>query len=151
MKKPISTLTLSCLTVILMVTLSSVYGQEKSIPDFLKEKQTWNEKLVVIYTPTGQEYAGKEQLNAFFSSINSFKKEKITVVQLPTSLSMSNRLYLKQKFRYHSDRLNVWVFDEKGNLRMSSTKVVLPEQVLRILTIETRPDALAKAQYFWND
>jgi hypothetical protein len=150
MKKHSSIPTLLSLVVLFLATISSVYAQEKTIPDFLKGKQSWNEKLVVIYTPVGQEDAGKEQLNALFASINSLKKQNITVVQIPTKLSVSNWLYLKQKLRFHENRLNVWVFDEKGNLRMSSTKVILVDQVLRILDIETRPDTLAKAHYVWK-
>ncbi len=146
MKKQISIPTLLVLTALVLSTISVSYGQEKSIPDFLKEKQTWNERLVVIYAPVEQQHSIKEQLNVLYSSISVFKKEKIVVVQIPLTLSASNRMYLKQKLRYHEDRLNVWVIDEKGNLRMSSTKVNSADQFLRVLNIETRPDALAKAQ-----
>jgi len=131
--------------------MSVTYAQEKSIPDFLKEKQVWNEKLVVIYAPADQQNVVKEQLNALYSSIPVFKKEKIVVVQIPATLSFSNRMYLKQKLRYHEDRLNVWVIDENGNLRMSSTKLNSADQFLRVLNVKTRPEALAKAQYFWKE
>ncbi len=138
-------------TALLLAAVTASYGQEKSIPEFLKEKQVWDEKLVVIYAPALQNDMVKEQLNALRSSLSVFKKEKIVVVQIPAALSASNRLYLKQKLRYHQDRLNVWVIDERGNLRMSSTKVNSADQLLRVLHIDTRPDALAKARSFWDE
>jgi hypothetical protein len=149
MKQKIILPTLSTLVALLLTTISSSYGQSKSISEFLKDKQVWNEKLVVIYAPTEQQDVVKEQINTLYSSINLFKKEKIVVVQLPVALSYPDRMYLKQKLRYQEDRLNVWVIDEKGNLRMSSTKINSADQFLRVLNIETRPNALAKAQYFW--
>ena len=135
-------------TAFMLFAVAASYGQEKSIPEFLKEKQVWNEKLVVIYAPAEQQHIVKEQLDVLYSAISVFKQEKIVVVQIPTALSFSNRMYLKQKLRYHEDRLNVWVIDEKGNLRLSSTKVNSADQLLRVLNIDNRPDALAKARFF---
>ena len=151
LKKHILTLTLAALTAMLLSPIADSYGQVKSLPEFLQEKQIWNEKLVVIYAPAQQQYLVKEQINALHTSINRFKTENIVVVQIPTALSISDKLYLKQKLRYQQDRINIWVFDEKGNLRMSSTKVNTADQFLRVLNLETRPEAVAKARNFWND
>ncbi|MPR36326.1 DUF4174 domain-containing protein [Salmonirosea aquatica] len=151
MRQSFSIRTLAGLTYLLLGTLTFSYGQQKTIPDFLREKQVWNEKLVVIYAPAEQQHRIKEQLNTLYSSLNTFKKEKIVVVQIPAALSVIDRMYLRQKLRYHEDRFNLWVIDEKGNLRMSSTKINTADQFLRVLNIETRPEALSKAQYFWKE
>ncbi|WP_373512636.1 DUF4174 domain-containing protein [Persicitalea sp.] len=114
-------------------------AQHQDIPDFLKEKLTWKEKLVVIYAPEDQKNQIKEQLAALSPYIETLRNERITVVQIPTILSANNLLYLKNKLRYQKNQMNIWVIDEKGNLRMSSTKAASAEQFLRILDADTRP------------
>lgn len=145
-------LTLSSLLVLFVCVIGSVpgHGQGKSIPSFLKEKQIWEEKLVVLYASEALQPLLKEQLNALYPYMNAFKKEKIVVVQIPPVLSGSNREYLKQKLHVQKDRLNVWVIDERGKLRMTSTKLTSPEQLLRVLNIDFRPDAVARAQFMWE-
>lgn len=126
----------------------TVQAQYATLPQFLKDKQVWEEKLVVIYASQDQQHLVKEQLDALYPYITTFKKEKIVVVQLPSRLSAANKNYLSQKLHYHKDRLNIWVFDEKGTLRLSSTKPTSAEHFLRVLDVETRTNAVAKAQFF---
>jgi len=135
-------------TVILMVyaTLPATYAQHQDLPDFLKEKLTWQEKLVVIYAPEEQQSQIKEQLAALLPYVETLRHEKITVVQIPLLLSQSNRLYLKNKLRYQKNRMNIWVIDEKGNLRMSTTKTASAEQFLRVLDADTRPVLAERAR-----
>ena len=118
----------SALAILVTFITTPIFAQHQDIPDFLKEKLTWNEKLVVIYAPEEQQNQIKEQLAALYPYIETLRNEKITVVQIPTLLSASNQLYLKNKLRYQKNRMNIWVIDEKGNLRMSSTKAASAEQ-----------------------
>ncbi|TDB66897.1 hypothetical protein [Arundinibacter roseus] len=146
-KQPIFLIpTLLSLLTIFMSTYS--FGQVATLPEFLKEKQVWDEKLIVVYTPDDQPLLSKEQLNVLHPYTQVLRKEKIVLVQLPNKLSKANKLFLQQKFRYQPDRINVWVFDEKGNMRMCSTKPIQAEQVLKVLNIETRPEAVVKAKFF---
>jgi len=135
-------------TVLLMACLAvpAAYAQHQDLPDFLKEKLTWQEKLVVIYAPEQQQSQIKEQLAALSPYVETLRNEKITVVQIPAHLSASNRLYLKNKLRYQKNRMNIWVIDEKGNLRMSTTKTASAEQFLRVLDADTRPVLAARAR-----
>lgn len=127
-------------------TLPAAFAQHQYLPDFLKEKLTWQEKLVVIYAPEEQQNQIKEQLAALLPYVETLRHEKITVVQIPLLLSASNRLYLKNKLRYQKNRMNIWVIDEKGNLRMSSTKAASAEQFLRALDADTRPVLASRAR-----
>jgi len=127
-------------------TLPATYAQHQDLPDFLKEKLTWQEKLVVIYAPEEQQSQIKEQLAALLPYVETLRHEKITVVQIPLLLSQSNRLYLKNKLRYQKNRMNIWVIDEKGKLRMSTTKTASAEQFLRVLDADTRPVLAARAR-----
>lgn len=136
------------LTILLSVfaALPAAYAQHQDLPDFLKEKLTWQEKLVVIYAPEEQQSQIKEQLAALLPYVETLRHEKITVVQIPLLLSSSNRLYLKNKLRYQKNRMNIWVIDEKGNLRMSSTKAASAEQFIRVLDADTRPVLASRAR-----
>lgn len=133
---------LSCLAIALLMVcaaLPSAYAQHQDLSSFLKEKLTWQEKLVVIYAPEEQQNLVKEQLAVLSPYIEALRHEKITVVQIPALLSASNRLYLKNKLRYQKNQMNIWVIDENGNLRMSSTKAASAEQFLRVLDADIRP------------
>ncbi len=136
------------LTAFIMVcfALPATYAQHQDIPDFLKEKLNWQEKLVLIYAPEEQQNLIKEQLKALYPYIDTLRHEKITVVQIPMLLSANNRQYLKNKLRYQKNRMNIWVIDEKGQLRMSSTKAASAEQFLRVLDSDTRPALASKAR-----
>lgn len=131
---------------IVCCTLPVAYSQNQDLPDFLKEKLSWQEKLVVIYAPEEQQSQIKEQLAALLPYVETLRHEKITVVQIPLLLSASNRLYLKNKLRYQKNRMNIWVIDEKGHLRMSSTKAASAEQFLRVLDADTRPVLASRAR-----
>lgn len=135
-------------TAVLMVcaTLPATYAQHQDLSSFLKEKLTWQEKLVIIYAPEEQQNQIKEQLAALSPYTEMLRHEKITVVQIPQLLSASNRLYLKNKLRYQKNQMNIWVIDEKGNLRMSSTKAASAEQFLRVLDADTRPVLASRAR-----
>lgn len=150
MSKYISTLSLTSIALILFCTVSVGFAQRPSLPQFLKDKQVWDEKLVVIYAPKDQQHLIKEQLNSLYPFINTLNNEKISVVQIPAVLSSANRQYLQQKLRYQEDRLNIWVIDEKGNLRMSSTKLLSSNQIFQVLDVDTRPNTVARAQLFLN-
>ncbi|GHB77110.1 DUF4174 domain-containing protein [Persicitalea jodogahamensis] len=128
------------------IMVPAAFAQHQDIPDFLKEKLSWQEKLVVIYAPEDQKNILKEQIEALYPYIDTLRHEKITVVQIPMLLSANNRLYLKNKLRYQKNRMNIWVIDEKGHLRMSSTKAASAEQFLRILDSDTRPVLAGKAR-----
>jgi hypothetical protein len=132
----------------LLLMSVSVQAQVPSLPTFLKEKQLWGEKLVVIYAPKSQHHLVQDQINALYPHLTTLKKSNIVVVQLPTALSQANKNYLQQKLHYQKDRLNVWVFDEQGTLRLSSTRPTSAEQLLRILDVDNRSYAIAKAQFF---
>ena len=126
---------------IIIAAMPAAYAQHQDLPDFLKEKLTWQEKLVVIYAPEEQQNLIKEQLAVLYPYVDTLRREKITVVQIPMLLSASNKLYLKNKLRYQKNRLNIWVIDEKGNLRMSSTRATSAEQFMRVLDADTRARA----------
>lgn len=128
------------------VTIPAAYAQHQDLPDFLKEKLTWQEKLVVIYAPEEQQNQIKEQLAALLPYVETLRHEKITVVQIPLLLSASNHLYLKNKLRYQKNRMNIWVIDEEGNLRMSITKAASAEQFIRVLDADTRPVLASRAR-----
>lgn len=100
----------------------------------------------MIYAPEQQQSQIKEQLAALSPYVETLRNEKITVVQIPAHLSASNRLYLKNKLRYQKNRMNIWVIDEKGNLRMSTTKTASAEQFLRVLDADTRPVLVGRAR-----
>ncbi len=134
------------LSFFLLACLTDGYGQNTYLPKFLKEKQTWDEKIVVVYAPSSLQSAVKEQLNVLYQSLSILKNEKIVVVQLPVLLSASNIEFLDKKLKMQSDRLNIWVFDEKGQLRMTSTKVTPVKQILRVLDIEMRPQVVASTR-----
>lgn len=151
MKRHNSTSCILLLAIGLSTIFNQSFAQSQNIHKFLKEKQIWDEKLVVIYAPVELQNEVKDQLNIFQNSLTLLKKEKIVVVQIPYQLSVSNRMYLQQKLHYQKDRLNIWVIDEKGNLRMTSTKLTTVDQFLRVLDIETRPEAVARVQYLWNE
>lgn len=139
----------SCLITVLLlicVTLPSAYAQHQDLPDFLKEKLTWQEKLVVIYAPEEQQHLIKEQLAALLPYLETLRQEKITVVRIPLLLSASSRFYLKNKLRCQKNRMNIWVIDEEGHLRMSCTKTASAEQFLRVLDVDTRPVLVASEQ-----
>ena len=119
--------------------LPAAYAQHQDLPDFLKEKLTWQEKLVVIYAPEEQQSQIKEQIVALSPYVETLRSAKITIVRIPAHLSASNRLYLKNKLRYQENQMNIWLIDEKGHLRMSSTKAASAEQFLRVLDADTRP------------
>lgn len=150
MKKHTSTLTLLYTGLLLLVTISTGLAQRSTLPKFLKEKQIWDEKLVVVYAPEDQQHLVKEQLNTLYPYVNLLKNEKIVVVQIPTNLSAANRQYLQQKLHFQKDRLNIWVIDEKGNLRMNSTKPISSNQLFQVLNIDSRPATVARAQLFWD-
>lgn len=140
---------LSCLASALLLvcaTLPAAFAQHQDLPDFLKEKLIWQEKLVVIYAPEEQQSQIKAQIAALLPYVETLRQEKITVVQIPLLLSASNRLYLKNKLRYQKNRMNIWVIDEKGNLRMSSTKAASMEQFLQVLGADTRPVLASRAR-----
>jgi hypothetical protein len=148
MSKHTSTLPVVSILFLLFCTISTGFAQRSTLPGFLKDKQVWDEKLVVVYAPKNQQHLLKEQLNILYPQITTLKKEKIVVVQIPVLLSASNRQYLQQKLRFQEDRLNIWVIDEKGNLRMSSTKLVSSNQIFKVLNIDARPNTVARAQLF---
>ena len=131
---------------LVFAALPATYAQHQNLPDFLKEKLTWQEKLVVIYAPKEQQDLMKEQLAVLYPYVDTLRHEKITVVQIPLLLSANNRLYLKNKLHYQKNRMNIWVIDEKGHLRMSSTKAASAEQFLRVLDADTRPVLASRAR-----
>ncbi len=146
MKTLAPSIRLIVVSLLICCTLPFAYSQNQNLPDFLKEKLTWQEKLVVIYAPEGQQRQIKEQLAALSPYTETLRHERITVVQIPVLLSASNRLYLKSKLRYQEDKMNIWVIDEKGHLRMSSTKAASAEQFMRVLDADTRPVLASRAR-----
>ncbi len=137
---------LAAASLMFCAALPAAHAQHQELSDFLKEKLTWQEKLVVIYAPEEQQNQIKKQLAELLPYVETLRQEKITVVQIPMLLSASNHLYLKNKLRYQKNRMNIWVIDEKGNLRMSSTKAASAEQFLRVLDADTRPVLASRAR-----
>ncbi|HEV7349780.1 DUF4174 domain-containing protein [Telluribacter sp.] len=127
---------------------NSARAQRALLADFLEQKQTWNEKLVVVYDPEEQQDVLKQQLDALHPHIQTLRKENIVVVQIPARLSKADRTYLETKLHHQPGRFQVWVLDEHGRLRMSGTKPAEASQLLRVLSRQQRPGALARAQLF---
>ncbi len=134
------------ITLLAILATASVRAQHQELPDFLREKLNWQEKLVVIYAPEEQQDLVREQLSVLYPYVDTLRHEKITVVQIPALLSASNRLYLKNTFRYQKNSLNIWVIDEKGHLRMMSTRAGSAEQFIRVLDADTRPVLASRAR-----
>ncbi|GAB2770624.1 hypothetical protein GCM10027275_11630 [Rhabdobacter roseus] len=148
MKKYRPLLTLGGLLGLLVGLSVPSWGQNNTLPSFLKEKQVWNEKLVVVYAPEDQQQLLKEQLNAWLPYTQLFHQEKIVIVSLPTRLDAASQEYLHRKLSYQPDRFHVWVIDEEGNLRLSSTKLTQVPQLLRLLDASERPPVHSRAQLF---
>ncbi|GAB3164895.1 DUF4174 domain-containing protein [Telluribacter humicola] len=140
---------LAALVIALIALGNSTMAQRASLPAFLEQKQVWNEKLIIVYAPEEQQHLVKQQLDALHPYIQTLHQEKMVVVLIPTRLSKADRTYLQHKLHYQPERFNVWVIDEKGTLRMTGTKPAQANQLLQILNIQERPNAVAKAQLFW--
>jgi hypothetical protein len=120
-------------------------GQSMNVLDFLEQKQTLGQKLIVVYAPDNLRHLAREQYDLMYPFLNQLKDENIAVVQIPNRLSPSSVAFLEKKLHYHADRLNIWVIDERGILRMSGTKVTTVSQFFRVLNLQTRPEAIMQA------
>ncbi len=148
--RKISILPLVLLLGSLVVSAGAGHPQGTYLSEFLKNKKEFGEKLVVIYAPENRQDLLNAQVELLSLNNQVLKNEKIAVVRIPVKLSPANRAYLEKNLRIQKDRLNVWVFDENGYLRMSGSKVTSLGQILRVLDIQSRPNAYAKAQSVWE-
>ncbi|WP_247234769.1 DUF4174 domain-containing protein [Telluribacter sp. SYSU D00476] len=149
MKRALVRKSLAALVVALIALGNSTMAQQVSLPALLEQKQVWNEKLVIVYAPQEQQHLVKQQMDALHPYVQTLRQEKMVVVHIPTRLSKADRTYLNHKLHYQPERFNIWVIDEKGTLRMSGTKPAQASQLLRIINVQERPNAVAKAQLFW--
>jgi hypothetical protein len=131
----------------LLLSVGTLKGQSVDISDFLEKKQAFDERLIVIYAPESMQNLLREQLNLMYPEVYKFSYDKIKIVQIPSVLTVQNEYYLKKKFKVQKDRLNIWVIDEKGALRMYSTKLTPVSQFLRVLNSASRPEAVARAHF----
>jgi hypothetical protein len=112
---------------------SPALAQRVSLDSFLRSKLELKEKVILLYADESAKEHLEEQLNELFTLEKTLKYHGFTVVKLPSKLSDFDKEYLQKRLHVQADRLNVWVFNDDGDLALASTKGLKHEQIVAFL------------------
>ena len=114
----------------LCLLAGSTSAQRVSLDTFLQSKLELKEKVILLYADESAKECLEEQLDELFTFEKTLKYHGFTVVKLPSKLSDYDKAYLKRRLHVQADRLNVWVFNDDGDLALTSTKGLKHQQIV---------------------